>query len=470
MHSAIKHLSWQWYTFLDSKIIPQTMNKFLIIGGGGRESIFAQRLWEDTELYAVIPHENPLIIDCVKQSGGAYLVGDSDDPNTVLCFAKKHHIDYIFVNADQPLANGVVDILLENKFKAIGGTKDATRIEWDKVYAMDMMQRVCPKFTPFYKIITKTDDLENAVSEFESKAMSIVVKPQGLTGGKGVKVMPEHLPTYKDCIDYAANLLAKNPDENVLFVEKLDGIEFTIMGITDGKTLIVSPASYDYPFRYDDDTGAGTGGMGCFTNSQKNLPFMNNKDMDECTYIMQSIIDEMRNNGLLFNGVINGGFFKTRYGIKFMEFNGRFGDPEALNILSVLQSSFSDMLIHIWNKTLSSNTVSFVKKASVVKYLVAKEYPQPSDTATVFTVNQSAAAKLGVQTFFASCVRIGPLKYQTLKRSRVVAFVAVSDNIDDASQMVNKAIDSCVTGNLEYRCDIGSQKSLEKLAKINLTM
>jgi len=440
--------------------------KFLIVGSGGRESAFGQRLAEDTQLYAVIHHKNPLIMDCVIQSGGEYLVDDANDPNIVLNFVKKHDIDYTFVSADQPLANGVIDILLENNFKAIGGTKAATRIEWDKVYSIEMMQKVCPEFTPFYKVVSKIEELDDAIAEFESKGFDIVVKPQGLTGGKGVKVMPEHLSTYQDCIDYASLLLKKNNNEKVLLVEKLQGIEFTIMGITDGMNLVISPASYDYPFRHEDDIGAGTGGMGCFTNSEKKLPFMSDKDLDDCRYIMQKIIDKMRSKNLFFNGVINGGFFKTRNGIKFMEFNGRFGDPEGLNILSILDGSFSELLVHLWDKTLSENVVSFVKKASVTKYLVAYEYPEKSDKVTSFTINEQAIADLGVKIFFASCIKTGPHQYETLKKSRVVAFSTVSDSIDDASHLINKAIDTHVDGALEYRRDIGTQKSLEKLERI----
>lgn len=444
--------------------------KFLIVGGGGRESAFAMRLAEDTIVYAVITHKNPLIIDSVIQSGGEYLVADANDPETILQFVKEHDIDYTFVSADQPLANGVVDILLDNNFKAIGGTKDATRIEWDKIYSIEMMQKVCPEFTPFYKVVSNTRELQDAVKSFESKGLKVVVKPQGLTGGKGVKVMPEHLLTYNDCINYASSLLKKNDGEKVLLVEKLEGIEFTIMGITDGEHLVLSPASYDYPFRYEGDHGAGTGGMGCFTNSEKRLPFMSEKDLDDCKDIMQKIIDEMRTENLLFNGVLNGGFFKTRHGIKFMEFNGRFGDPEGLNILSVLKGSFSELLIHLWNKTLSENVVSFLKKASVVKYLVAKEYPEQSDNATSFSINEDAVTEMGIKIFFASCIKTGTHQYETLKKSRVCAFSAVSDDIEAASLLINKAIETHVTyakeGMLEYREDIGSQKSLEKLKTI----
>ena len=158
---------------------------------------------EDTRLYAVMEHENPLIADCVRQSGGEYTVGDPNDPAVVAAFAREHSIDYAFVNADQPLANGVVDALLGNGLRAIGGTREAARIEWDKVYSIETMRRVCPEFTPFYRVVSNAGELKEAMLEFESRGLGVAVKPQGLTGGRGVKVMPEHLPTYRDCTGYA---------------------------------------------------------------------------------------------------------------------------------------------------------------------------------------------------------------------------------------------------------------------------
>ena len=446
--------------FNDIKNILGVVNKFLIVGSGGRESIFATQLAKDTELYAIMSHENPSIIDCVSKSDGQYTISDPNDPEKVLEFAKKFDIDYVFVNADQPLANGVVDVLIDNNFKAIGGTRAATRIEWDKVYSITLMQQTCPEFTPFHRIVSNNDELVGALSEFESKGIHVVVKPQGLTGGKGVKVMPEHLESYNDCRDYAAKLL--DSDGKVLLVEKLDGIEFTIMGLVDGKNLVLTPASYDYPFRYDGDTGPGTGGMGCFTGPMM-LPFMTDKDLAECKTIMQRIIDEMRARDVLFCGILNGGFFKTKQGIRFMEFNSRFGDPEVLNILSVLNSSFSELLIHLWNGTLSVDVVSFTKKSSVSKYLVAKEYPTSSKESLSFTINESAIKEMGVDILFAACVKTDDHQYQTLKSSRVVGFVATADRVEDASELIDRAIESHVTSTLEYRRDIGSSDNLTKL-------
>jgi phosphoribosylamine-glycine ligase len=161
--------------------------------------------------------------------------------------------------------------------------------------------------------------------------------------------------------------------------------------------------------------------------------------------------------------VLNGGFFKTNEGIKFMEFNGRFGDPEGLNILMLLSSSFADVIKQMWHKTLAEETVNFVKKASVVKYLVAKEYPQESNEATVFTMDEKAISEMGVDVFFASSVKTADKQYQTLKKSRAIAFGALADTIENAGDLVNNAIDIFVSADLEYRSDIGAKANLDKL-------
>lgn len=439
------------------------MKNFLIVGSGGRESAFALRLMKDSRLYAVMSHANPAIIKGVEQSGGKYLIDDVDDPKIVSQFAEKCNIDYAFISADNPLANGVVDALLEKKIKAIGGTKAANRIEWDKIYSIEMVNEVCPENTPFFRVVSQKEALAKAIDEFKKKKLEVVVKPQGLTGGKGVKVMPAHLKNYQEAMEYAHSLFEIKPEERVLLVEKLNGIEFTIMGITDGTNIVLSPASYDYPFRLEGDMGLGTGGMGCFTSAEEKLPFMDDEDLDSCKHIMQCIIDKMRAEGLFFNGVLNGGFFKTRDGIKFMEFNGRFGDPEGLNILSLLKSSFSRLLEDIWEKQLTNDSVNFMKKASVIKYLVAQEYPMESKKAINFEIDEESVKKMGVNIFHASCVKTNEKKYTTLKKSRVIALGAIADKITDASTLVNNAIEKYVKGDLEYRKDIGSEKNLIKL-------
>lgn len=216
--------------------------------------------------------------------------------------------------------------------------------------------------------------------------------------------------------------------------------------------------------------GQETGGMGCFTNSEKKLSFMSDKDLEDCRIIMQRIIDEMSDRKLFFNGVLNGGFFKTKDGIKFMEFNGRFGDPEGLNILSLIEGSFSDLLIHLWNKTLSDDAVSFTPQASVIKYLVAKEYPLPSDEEIVFQLDTDICKRNKVEVLFAACEHRKNNEYVTLKKSRVVAFIALAKTVEEASEIINTTIAEAFSGNLEYRSDVGSSESLAKLNAIQASL
>ncbi len=444
----------------------QAKDHFLLVGGGGREASFAAKLAGGSTVSAFLTHRNPGILACVGATGGAYHIGSVRDPEAVTRFALETGADYAFVSADDPLAHGVVDALLAAGVKTVGATQAASRIEWDKVYAMNLMRDVAPEFTPMFTII---DPAENAqaisakLEMFADRGLEVVVKPQGLTGGKGVKVMPEHLRDYQDCADYAKELLATRPSEQVLFVEKLLGIEFTVMGLTDGANLVSAPGSYDYPFRYENDTGPGTGGMGCFTAAEGRLPFLSEADMNDCETVMRRVLERMAQTGNRFNGVLNSGFFKTAQGIRFMEFNSRFGDPEALNVLTVLATPFADMLRAMHSGELSSDSVSFLPQASVVKYLVAAEYPQASPSTMEFTLDRAALERAGVDIFFGACEHIEGNRYQTLGSSRILALGATADDIPQASDLVNKAIEQHLTGELEYRADIGSKEDLERL-------
>ncbi len=438
------------------RIISTMKNKFLIVGAGGREAAFAMKLADDAIVCAVIDHANPTIIAYVEQSGGQFCIGSSKDCKTVVNFAKEQAIDFAFISSDEPLANGVVDALLAAGFATVGATKQAAKIEWDKIYSIEYVKQVAPQATPFYMIIDDANAVDDAVNHFQKTQSMIVVKPQGLTGGKGVKVMPIHLTNYKECKDYILQLLAEKPSEKILLCEKLEGEEFTIMGLTDGKNLILAPTTYDYPFRYDGDTGPGTGGMGCYTQANGKLPFLTDDDIESCRCIMQSLINKMQADGIPFNGVLNGGFFKTANGIRFMEFNSRFGDPESLNVLMLLRSSFSQLLISQWEQTLSEKSVQFYQQASVIKYIVASHYPFASPTAITFNVNKAAIGKSNLSLFMGACVSHNNDQYQTLKKSRVLAIGCMSNSVQSAAEAVNNAIDSYVQADgLEFRRDIG---------------
>ncbi|XP_060078909.1 phosphoribosylamine--glycine ligase-like [Ylistrum balloti] len=439
--------------------------KFMIVGQGGRESSFAKKLAEDSVVYAAFGHKNPTIVDIVDETGGRYITVDIKDGHKLADFAQEEAIDYVFVNCDDPLAAGIVDILLDRGIKAIGPTKAGARIEWDKIFSIQLIDRLLPQYTPVFKVISTQSDIDEAIQEFAESKLEIVVKPQGLTGGKGVKVMGKHLHSQEDVKAYIIELLEKKPGEQVLLVEKLEGLEFTIMGITDGEHTVFSPASYDYPYRYEQDKGAGTGGMGCFTDITPHLPFMTEKQYEECTHIMSEVLKDLKAQGLHFNGVLNGGFFVTEQGIKFMEFNGRFGDPEGINILSILDSNFSKILEAIYHQNLSENDVVFKQQASVVKYLVSPSYPEKGDPIR-FELPIEQFESEGLSVVFSSAIRNENGDYQTVSSSRVVGISGVGDSVPEASDRINTCIDRYFSGGLEYRRDIGSAEEIERLKQV----
>ena len=435
------------------------MSHIIIVGGGGREAAFARKLAADSKVSALLTHRNPTIIECVENSGGTWQVDNINDGNIIADFAHRQKADLVFVNADNPLAAGVIDILQAKKIRTVGPTKQGAQIEWDKIFAMELMADLWPQYTPFFRVINAAADIIQAKEDFRAAQKDIVVKPQGLTGGKGVKVMGEHLRDIDEVAVYTQELL--NAGNAVLWVEKLDGLEFTIMGLTDGKNTVCAPATYDYPYRYEGDTGPGTGGMGCFAAAD-GLPFLPPAQRDECADIIAAVVARFREQKRHFNGVLNGGFFLTAEGIKFMEFNARFGDPEALNVLAVLRSSFAEVLQHMAAQTLA--TVAFAPRCSVVKYLVSPSYPHQGEALNFCLAEEELSAR-GLSVFYAAAERADNGGCRTVSSSRVAAITCTDTDIPTAAKRINNGLAACSDGVLEYRADIGTAAELARLNK-----
>lgn len=442
--------------------------KSLIVGNGGRESSIAMRLAENTSLYAVMRHENPTIAYFVKKTGGEFLIGDTNNGKLISTFAKERSIDLAFVSADDPLEAGVVDKLLKEEIRTVGPTRGGAEIEWNKTYALEMMKKILPHHTPRFWIASDPSEVSKIFRDVKAEGLEVVVKPQGLTGGKGVKVMGDHLKDYGEAERYAMDVLKSRigKSDSVIIVEKLDGIEFTIMAMTDGRTIVFPPATYDHKRLFDGDKGPNTGGMGAFNGTKLPLPFMTEKDFDECKYIIQKAVNAMAAQGRHFNGVLNTGLFLTDNGIKFMEFNARFGDPECMNIMLILNSPFSEALEKMYDRSLTKKNIKFQKKASVVKYLVSPEYAISAGVPRDFWLDQRGIESEGVSVFFSSAVAAAnPQQFKTVGNSRCVGLAQSADSIEEAAVRIDDCIEKYVKGQLHYRKDIGSKKELALLER-----
>jgi phosphoribosylamine--glycine ligase len=447
-----------------SRLTPRTIFgvRTLIVGHGGRESALALRMAEHSELYAFMGHENPSIVRHASASGGGIATGDVCDPRAVAAFAREKEIDLAMVSADEPLAAGVVDALLAQGTRTVGPTRAGAEIEWNKAFARSLLADIAPEAVPRMRIVRQDSEVHDAIASFGSTP--VAVKPSGLTGGKGVKVMGPHLATHAEAEEYATSLLARRrPGESVLVEEKIVGAEFTIQVISDGRTVVFPPATYDYPYRYDGDEGPGTGGMGSLSMPGPTLPFMTPAHYEQACSIVERIIARVAREGRHFSGVMNSGFFATANGIKVIEFNARFGDPECMNILSLFEGSWPEVMQSICAGSLATTDVPLRREASLVLYLVAPDYALRQGPPVEFTLEEAEIERQGCHVFFSSAVQTGENSYRTVGTSRALALATTAPTLEAARARVVDCAASVPP--LEWRRDVGDERYLDELSK-----
>jgi phosphoribosylamine---glycine ligase len=435
----------------------------LIVGHGGRESALATRMAEHSELYAIVGHDNPTILACCAASGGGHVVGDICDPSAVAALAREREIDIAMVSSDEPLAAGVVDALLAQGTRAVGPTRAGAEIEWNKVFARSLLAEVAPEAVPRLHVVRDEAELERAMSDFGSTPL--VVKPAGLTGGKGVKVMGPHLADHDAAREYARELLrGRGAGESVLIEERVDGAEFTIQAVSDGRTVVFPSSTYDYPYRFDGDEGPGTGGMGSLSLASPTLPFMTPEHYRRACAIIAAVIERLGALGRRFNGVMNSGFFATADGVKVIEFNARFGDPECMNIMSLFDGSWTEVMQQITDGALDDADVPLRAEASLVLYLVSPDYALRPGRPYEFPLDVGALEREGSHVFFSSAVQAEPGLYRTVGTSRAVALATTAPTLEQARERVHGQAARVPV--LEWRRDVGDCGYLEGLSRL----
>ena len=429
------------------------MEKCLLLGNGGREAVLAEYISKGYELYTVCPYENPTIIDYVKKSNGKYIVDDPFDKEVVKDFIKKNEIDTCVISSDNLLQDGLIDVARDLGLKTFGPTSKGAKIEWSKSYSLDIVEKLAPEMIIKNYNIEDIDELKKIIETYEDD--NFVVKPEGLTGGKGVKVGGIHFKGKEEGFQYAKDCLEISG--NVIIQDKVEGREFTVMALTDGENIVVTPITFDYPYRFDEDKGPGTGGMGCLSFGDGLLPFLNQSDVDECAELIKNTLKYINKDGVEFNGVIYGGFFKTNKGIKFIEFNSRFGDPEALNVLNSLETPFTEVMKNIFNKTLSDENCRFKKNYTFTVYVVTKEYAvEARKEPLVFKLNKEAIEKNGVKVYFANTKNVEGNIYSSISNSRLFGLTAEGITLEEAKERVYKSMEGNLDKELDYRNDIGN--------------
>ncbi|MCX6773131.1 MAG: phosphoribosylamine--glycine ligase [Candidatus Micrarchaeota archaeon] len=430
------------------------MNSLLLIGNGAREHAIAESICtnEKVKLFAFMSANNPGIAALVKKSDGAAEIGDIHSPSAVVAFAKKTKPSLAFPSPDAVLAAGVTDALMAEGIKCAAPMKEAARLEWDKSYARELLKDFKVPGAPRFGIF---DSAAEASSFIDSMNGKVAVKPSGLTGGKGVKVTGYQLKDGAEAKQYAKELLSAKHSglANIVIEEKLEGEEFSLQAFSDGSKIYGMPLVQDHKRAYEGDIGPNTGGMGSYSDANHLLPFLRASHRDEALAIMQKTIEAFRKKtSKPFIGILYGGFMATRDGVKLIEYNARFGDPEAMNVLSILESDLYETLQGMASGRIS-RVPQFEKKATVCKYLVPDGYPGKSVTDQPLEIGYSEIAAAKANLFYAAVYeKEGTIYTQS---SRSIGLVGIADTINEAEKTAESAC-SAISGKVWHRKDIGT--------------
>jgi phosphoribosylamine--glycine ligase len=277
--------------------------------------------------------------------------------------------------------------------------------------------------------------------------------------------MGPHLASHAQARAYALEVLGRfKPGHGVDVEEKIEGAEFTIQGVSDGRTVVFPPSTYDYPYRFDGDEGPGTGGMGSLSMPAAILPFMTQAHYDEACSIIERVIARLGELGRHFSGVMNSGFFATASGVKVIEFNARFGDPECMNIMSLFDGSWPETMRRIVEQRLTPADVPLREEASVVLYLVSPDYALRAGGPYEFSLDRERIEAAGCRVFFSSAEELAPGSYRTVGTSRAVALAATAPTLTQARAKVASSAASVPV--LEWRGDVGEESYLEGLSRL----
>jgi phosphoribosylamine---glycine ligase len=413
--------------------------KVLVIGSGGREHALAWALAQDSEVEQVVAAPgNPGIAVLRPAYDGQTIVCrpvDMSDHDAVVALARELDVDLVVVGPEAPLVAGLADPLRDAGFAVFGPSRDAAQIEGSKAFAKDVMAAAGVPTGRAYVCTTP----EEAATAIDAFGPPYVVKDDGLAAGKGVVVTSDR----EEALAHAAEC------DQVLIEEFLDGPEVSLFAITDGTTVLPMQPAQDFKRLGDNDEGPNTGGMGAYTP----LPWAPDDLVADITEnVLQPTIDELRHRGTPFSGLLYAGLALTSRGVRVIEFNCRFGDPETQALLPMLKTPLGGLLYAAATGKLADHGDLSWRNASAVTVVVAaKKYPASPRKGDAITGVEQAETD-DVRVFHAGTA----LDDDELVTAggRVLAVSAVGKDLAEARQRAYAAVGQIRIKGSQHRTDI----------------
>ena len=364
--------------------------KILIVGGGGREHAIATCVNQSKRVKKIY---------CAPGNAGIAQIAEcvpigAMEFEKLVAFAKEKEIDFVIVGMDDPLVGGLVDKMEEAQIKTFGPRKNAAILEGSKAFSKDLMKK--------YNIPTAAyenfDSAKDALKYLEHATYPIVLKADGLALGKGVLICNSKEEAKEGVTSIMLNKNFGNAGNRMVVEEFMTGREVSVLSFVDGKTIKIMTSAQDHKRAQDGDQGLNTGGMGTFSPS----PFYTKEVDDFCKkYVYQATVDAMAKEGRTFKGVIFFGIMLTKDGPKVLEYNARFGDPEAQVVLPRMKNDIIDVMEACVDGTLDRINLEFEDNAAVCVVLASDGYPVEYEKGKIITGLLNFDNKEGYYCFHA---------------------------------------------------------------------
>ncbi len=414
--------------------------KVLVVGGGGREHAIVWALAKSPRVGQIY---------CAPGNGGISTLAicvdlAATDLDGMVSFARQQEIDLVFVAADDPLALGMVDRMEAAGVRAFGPHARAAAIESSKAYAKDLMRRHGIP-TARYAVFTQVDE---AVAYVENHALPLVVKADGLALGKGALIARTREEAHAAVHTMLADRVFGAAGAKVVIEEYMEGSELTVMVFTDGQSIVPMPCARDHKRAYDRDQGLNTGGMGAFVPGHRATDREQRAWMEQ---IIRPTIDALRSENRRFKGVLYFELMLTPQGAKVIEYNARFGDPEAQVVLPLLRTDLLDVADAVIDERLDQISVAWEPLEACCVVMTSGGYPEKYDTG--FEIKGLEAVE-GI-VFHAGTRRVDS-RFLT-SGGRVLAVTAVAGHLDDAVEAAYRDVARICFHHQHYRSDIGKR-------------
>ncbi|MHA2028215.1 MAG: phosphoribosylamine--glycine ligase [Candidatus Kariarchaeaceae archaeon] len=412
----------------------------LLLGSGGKEHAWALALLEsNANIISWAPNINPGIAEI-----SIAVIEAPYQKNETILNEWLNQIDLVIIGQTSPSLEGIGDWLESYGIEIFSPSAKNTLIEASKSYMREFLDRNNIEGNIAYAICTN----ESEILSFLDESLEVAVKPDGLTGGEGVKVFGDHLYTREEVVNFANSLITR--DGKVLLEKKILGIEFSVQGFAYGQNIVFLPLVKDYKRAYNSDKGPNTGSMGSCSFPNHLLPYLNSSQIDRAKKIMRDVLNALQKENGPYKGAIYGQFMITEEGPKIIEFNARLGDPEAFNVFATLDTPLLEIIEILSNNRNDVNHIKFLQKATCVIYLVPEGFPENTQIGIPISIPPKINGYLRV-----AYVEKSNDDYITTKK-RSFVLVGTGDTVFEARTNVYDLISNGIEG-IRYRTDIAKE-------------